>query len=142
MRGYIAAPWFTEEQETILSNVKLILDDLEMEYFSPKDENLWKPGIDPLTTLLNNVVPLKNADFVVVVTDGKDVGTMWEAGFAYANRVPIIYLWLGRKEGQKFNVMLAGSGEVAHSYDSLHVQLNYFNISRSFIKGTRDGDYE
>jgi len=123
---YIAAPWFTEEQETILAKIKHILEDNDVDYFSPKDANLWKPGDDPLTVLLGNCMAINNCKYVVAVTDGKDVGTIWECGYAFAKGVPVLYIWLGWKPELKFNIMLAASGKVVHTYEELYNQVaNY-----------------
>jgi nucleoside 2-deoxyribosyltransferase len=50
-----------------------------------------------------------NCDFVIVNTAGKDLGTIFEAGFSYAYKKPIIY-YFKAPDGVNFNLMLAHSG--------------------------------
>ena len=40
---YIASGWFSPEWLEELENIKSVLDELDLNYFSPKDENLAKP---------------------------------------------------------------------------------------------------
>ena len=62
---------------------------------------------------------------MIVNTRDKDIGTIWEAGFAYANNVPIIYFCQGLPPGAKFNLMLARSGvKVCTSYEELENYLD------------------
>ena len=44
MRAYIAGPWFTPEQMSILEDVTTTVYKAGMTCFSPKDENLYIPG--------------------------------------------------------------------------------------------------
>lgn len=113
---YIAAPFFNETQLAIVEAIKKVLDeDANIEYFSPKDESMFKQGDDPKYILDLNCKAILNSDVLLAVTNDKDVGTMFECGYAYANLVPILYIWLGRQPGQKFNLMLAASGHVIES---------------------------
>lgn len=123
---YIAGPWFTDEQLEIIEKIKEVLDRQGVDYFSPKDSNLFEPGDDPKDILNGNLEAVYEAQFVVAVTDGKDVGTMFEAGYAYAHAIPILYLWLGYQPGMKFNIMLAASGQAVHTYEQLESQIKMF----------------
>lgn len=117
---YIAGPWFQPEQNDIIETIKRLLVANGVTFFSPKDEILFEPGITTPQEILDvNVAALKASDFCVVVTDGRDPGTMFEAGWCYAEGVSIIYLWLGGKPEDKFNVVLAASGAVCRSYEQL-----------------------
>ena len=132
VKPYIAAPFFNAKQTQIVEDIKAILEEQGIEYFSPKDESMFKQGDDPKDILLLNCKAICNAPFVIVVTDDKDVGTIWEAGFAYAKRVPILYIWLGYKPEMKFNIMLAASGDVVHNYTDLSYQLEFFKAHGRF----------
>jgi len=109
---YIASPFFNPKQIQIVEDIKEALTEIGVDYYSPKDENLFEnfKNMDPKKIFEENVNNIVNKDAVVVVTDGKDVGTIFEAGFAYALGIPIIYVWLDRPEGAKFNLMLSQSG--------------------------------
>jgi len=122
---YIAGPFFNEYELGIINRIKYILDTYRYEYFSPKDELIFKPGVTtPEDILRANVRGLMAADLLIVVTDNKDPGTMFEAGWAYAKGIPIIYMWLTGTKDQKFNVMLASTGSVVRSFDQLFKALD------------------
>lgn len=123
---YLAGPWFTDGQMARLERIKTILGDLGISYFSPKDENLFKPGMSTKDVLNANLVAIAEAQFVLAITDGKDVGTMFECGWAHANNIPILYVWLTREPGQKFNLMLAASGSFVTSEQELRHALEHW----------------
>ena len=125
---YIAGPWFTPEADEIIEQIKTTLLGLDQNYFSPKDDCLFEPGtMTPQGVLDVNVEAMKHTDYVICVTDGQDPGTMFEAGWSYAMKVPIIYLWLGGKPKDKFNLVLAASGAVTRSYEQLAEAVSDFN---------------
>jgi len=126
---YIAAPFFNPEQTLVVEEIKAILDVHEIEYFSPKDESMFKQGDAPKDILDLNCSAIDCATLVIVVTDGKDVGAIWEAGYAYAKGKQILYVWLSREPDQKFNIMLAASGEVVHNYEDLSTQVYGYYVT-------------
>ena len=113
---YIAAPFFNPDQITRVELVKSLLENKGLTYFSPKDdsavENINDPENRKRVFALNHE-SISASKGVIAITDGKDPGTIWEAGYAYAKNIPVIYVafTLG-KEGQ-FNLMLAESGKAA-----------------------------
>lgn len=122
---YLAGGWFTPEQEEEHSRIYNCLKD-NYDVFNPKLASLITPGCtdDFMTqTLKGNIENIKNADIVVVIYDYRDTGTIWEAGFAYANKKPIIYY--AEKNGNKpFNLMLAKTGQYAVTEIDLLFQLS------------------
>lgn len=144
MRAYIAAPWFTPEQMNLLELVKDTVVQLDIDIFSPKDENMYTPGeTSAIDVLLGNCNAIESSDLIVVITNGKDVGTMWEAGYAFAVDKPIIYVWVDRLPGQKFNLMLAASGAVAYSMIELDELLKNFIEYGDFLDdGLNRGEIE
>lgn len=144
MMAYIAGPWFTPEQMELLEAVKTIVLKSGIPYFSPKDENLFIPGeSSAMDVLVGNCNAIDSCDLLVVITNGKDVGTMWEAGYAFANDKPIIYVWIGREPGQKFNLMLAASGAVAYTLDELAESMRCFAHFGDFLDdGLNRGEIE
>lgn len=135
---YIAAPFFNPTQNLILDHVKDSFDKVKIEYFSPKDECLYEPGkTTPQEVLDMNVEAIDKASHMLVVTNGKDVGTMFEAGYAYATGKSIIYLWVGGDSSQKFNLMLGASGRVCRSFVQLDQMLEalYSDITLDFQEG-------
>lgn len=122
---YFAGGWFNPQQA---EEHERVYDALKQKYdvFNPKIAGI----VDSSTTgdhmvniLLGNLNAIKESQLVVVITDGKDMGTIWESGYAYGNAKPIIYYCetLGDKP---FNLMLAKTGRVAKSINELLELLN------------------
>jgi nucleoside 2-deoxyribosyltransferase len=129
MKAYIAAPFFSSTQLAIVESIKATLVINGIEFFSPKDESTFKQGDDPKYIIGLNCHGILTSDVVIAVTDDKDVGTMFECGFAYSHQIPIVYLWLGQREGQKFNLMLAASGHVINRILDIPEAIRSFNIN-------------
>ena len=62
-------------------------------------------------------------NIIFAITDGKDMGTIWEAGFSYASKKPIIY-FAEHLNGRPFNLMLAKTGRFAANEQDLLKLLN------------------
>jgi nucleoside deoxyribosyltransferase len=129
MKTYIAAPFFNPAQIERVEAIKRILDHLKVDYYSPKDDCLYTPtnGMLPKEVVDSNCDAIDKADFMIAVTDDKDVGTMFECGYAYSTGIPIFYIWGGYTPEAKFNIMLAESAyKVCHTYSELHNELYDF----------------
>lgn len=136
---YLAGGWFTpemEEEHTRIYNA--IKNDFNV--FNPKLESLITATSsvnDMSKTLIGNIEAIKDCDLVLVIYDRKDVGTIWEAGYAYANNKPILYYaeTLGNKA---FNLMLAKTGNFASNMSTLKTKLQsvdtfkYKNVYNDF----------
>ena len=57
----------------------------------------------------DNCNAIKSSRAVFAVTDGKDVGTIWEAGYAHGIGKPVVY-YAETLGDNLFNLMLAQSG--------------------------------
>lgn len=113
---YIAAPFFNPDQVTRVELVKSILDNKGLTYFSPKDDSAVTDINDPENrkkVFALNHESISASRGVIAITDGKDPGTIWEAGFAYANNIPVIYIAFTLGKDGLFNLMLAESGVAA-----------------------------
>lgn len=122
---YLAGGWFSPEQEEEHTRIYNLIKD-EYDVFNPKLASLVKPGStqDSMTqTLLGNLDAIQNADIVLVITDRKDMGTIWEAGYAYANQKPIVY-YAETLGNRSFNLMLAKTGSVAVNMIQLLFELS------------------
>lgn len=111
MKAYIASPFFNPEQLERVQFIERLLDKVGIEKFSPRVDTYVKPDSNDnerRTAFFANLKGIDVADFIIVVTDGKDVGTIFEAGYACAKQIPILYFaeTLGDKP---FNLMLAQS---------------------------------
>lgn len=121
---YFASPWFTPEQEEREERLKAKLRSLGFEVHSPKETAVCGAISDPGTRQKifdGNVFAIQDADIVFAVTDGKDMGTIWEAGYAYGYNerqkavgyepIKIVYYCETLGNGL-FNLMLAQSGDI------------------------------
>ena len=130
---YIAAPFFNDAQLRRVEHTKELLEKLGINYFSPKDASMFMPGITTPEEVFNtNVKALKTTNLLVCITDDKDTGTIFEAGYCSALNIPIIYLWTTAKGGQKFNIMLAAAGSVCKTFNQLEMALEDIQITRTF----------
>lgn len=113
---YIAAPFFNPDQVTRVELVKALLDTKSKSYFSPKDDS----AVEDINIVENrkkvfklNHNSIDESRAVIAITDGKDVGTIWEAGYAYAKNIPVIYIAFTLGKDGQFNLMLSESGVAA-----------------------------
>ena len=141
---YLAGPFFNQPQTRRVENIKEILDDMGLKYFSPKDECMFTPGVTtPKEVLDINMNALSKTDLLVCITDDKDTGTMFEAGYCHAKNIPILYVWTTAEKGQKFNIMLAASGSVAKKYRDLKLALKDIQTRGQFsIKNWSEEDHD
>jgi nucleoside 2-deoxyribosyltransferase len=129
---YIASGWFSPEWLAELENIKTTLDNLGLDYFSPKDENLCDPdsSVDFQDQVFaGNIRGMAECDWMVCNTRNKDMGTIFEAGYFHSLGKPIVYFCAGLPEGAKFNLMLAASGvsvctSIGHLDDYLSACIN------------------
>ena len=122
VKVYFASPWFTPEQEEREERLKAKLRSLGFNVHSPKEEAICGAISAPETRqkiFKGNTDAIDNCDIVFAITDGKDMGTIWEAGYAYglnaANptypKIKIVYYCETLGNGL-FNLMLAQSGDI------------------------------
>lgn len=116
MLVYIAGGWFTEEQYTAVKELEDFIDTINITSFKPRLENKGSEGSDWDRVFETNVKTLSNADLVIASTVGKDMGTIWECGFAYAKNIPVVYYTPGI---DRVNLMLAKSGVVCKTIRNL-----------------------
>lgn len=111
---YLASPFFKPEQIERIEFIEKLLEEYGYKVFSPRKEFVVKPDAsseDRKKGFNGNCEAIDKCDFVLAVTDGKDMGTIWEAGYAFAKNKPILYFaeTLGNND---FNLMLAESGQL------------------------------
>jgi len=111
MKVYIASPFFNEEQLERVEFIERALTRLGYDLFSPRLDTKVTPDANEearQNAFEANVNAIGESDMIIAVTDGKDVGTIFEAGFAYAAKIPILYFAETLGDNQ-FNLMLAQS---------------------------------
>jgi nucleoside 2-deoxyribosyltransferase len=115
LRVYLAAGWFNQVQADELTQLESIFDSRQdaIQLSSPRRIFVCPPDAPKEVqdnTFFGNLDHIEKADFLLVNTRDKDIGTIWEAGYAFAHKKPIIYFCNGLPAGAKFNLMLARSG--------------------------------
>ena len=127
---YLASGWFNPTQDEELTQLEKIFDNRSdhFELASPRRIFICPPNAPKEVqdeTFTGNLFHIKTADFLLVNTRDKDIGTIWEAGYAHASNIPIVYFCAGLPEGAKFNLMLARSGiKVCTSFEQLEDYLD------------------
>jgi len=125
---YIASGWFSDLWLEELEDIKNTLDQLDLDYFSPKDENLCEPDSEVAfqdQVFEGNIRGMEECDWMICNTRNKDMGSIFEAGYFHSLGKPIVYFCAGLPLGAKFNLMLAASGiSVCTSIDDLKEYLS------------------
>ena len=124
MKVYFASPWFNAEQAEREERVKGKLREIGFDVWSPKENCVVAPFAEKETrsrVFQENCNNIESCDVLFAITDGKDMGTIWEAGYAcgYNERhrlagyepIKIVYYCETLGNGQ-FNLMLAESGDI------------------------------
>ena len=109
---YFAGPWFNVKSKTLHTTCKKIYQHLKNEsvydVFFPDDFHSPYPS----EVFQEDCDEVKNCDILVAMIDGKDVGTAWEIGMAYALGKQIYLLGFDETSFiRKTNLMLAFTGE-------------------------------
>lgn len=130
MKVYLASGWFNPVQAEELTRLENIFDERNnfFELSSPRRIFVCPPGAPKEVqdeTFYGNLRHIQQSDFLLVNTRDKDIGTIWEAGYANAYGKPIVYFCAGLPKGAKFNLMLARSGiKVCTSFEQLEDYLD------------------
>lgn len=110
---YLAAGWFTPNQarrEETLRNI--IKSHSEYVGFFPREKPLEENVFDEKVRKAIFDLDCKeidNADCVIAITNEKDMGTLFECGYAYKAGKPVFYIFETDEIDAKFNIMLAES---------------------------------
>ena len=110
MKVYIAGGWFDLLQLLVVKDIETILGLTDTEFFSPRLDNKGTSGMsdDKWDDIYStNIRELHNCDIVISSTEGKDMGTLFECGYATAINKPVVYYAPNLKG--PFNLMLAKS---------------------------------
>lgn len=132
---YIASPFFNDEQRERERRICYELRSNGHKVFAPYEHGvLNKEASDKeRTDIFNeNVNAIEDADYILAITDGKDIGTIWEAGYAYAVGKKIIY-YAETLNGNPFNVMLGKSGSGIYT--------DFYKFRHSCKTGEFENDY-
>lgn len=121
LKVYFASPWFRPDQAEREDRVKSKLRELGFNVWSPKDNCVCSPiaGEDMRKKVFSdNVNNIADADIIFAITDSKDMGTIWEAGYACGmnrtrdKKITVVYYCETLGPDGQFNLMLAQSGDI------------------------------
>ena len=117
-RVYLASGWFSPDQDEQLTRLEKIFDDRAdwIELASPRRIFVCPPDASfevQDNVFKGNMKHITECDFALVNTTYRDIGTIWEAGAAYALNRNIVYFCEGLPEGAKFNLMLGAESRFA-----------------------------
>lgn len=111
---YLAGGFFNKFQTDVIDYLENFLDKKDAFVFSPRRETKLE-GFENSNVQQKvfeiNLENIKKSDIIIASTVDKDMGTVFECGYGFANNIPIIYtLFDERLKDFKFNLMLAKSG--------------------------------
>ena len=137
MKAYIASSWFNPVADQEVNDIIEALKTNNFEFFSPRDFFVCPPTADLATqksTYEGNLEHLELCDFMVCNTHGKDMGSIFEAGYFNKLQKPIVYFCATLPPGAPFNLMLAQSGvKVCTSVEELSDYLSRCQESKEMI---------
>lgn len=111
---YFASPFFKPEQVEREERMKRQIRKFGFKVYSPKEACHLESDASQKSreqVFNDNCNAIKSSRAVFAVTDGKDVGTIWEAGYAYGVGKPVVY-YAETLGDNLFNLMLAQSGNL------------------------------
>lgn len=111
---YLASPFFNEEQKERERDVCSILRGFGYSVFAPFEHGVLNPDStwkDRDRTFRENVEAINQSDSILAITDGKDIGTIWEAGYGFGKGKKVYYFCETLPFGAPFNIMLGISAE-------------------------------
>lgn len=109
---YLASPFFKDTQIQREEIVKMVLREHGYKVYSPKENGVLTPdATDEVRTKIfkENCEAIQKSHRILAITDEKDIGTIWEAGYAYGIGKEIVY-YAETLGNNPFNVMLGKSG--------------------------------
>lgn len=137
---YLAAGWFSEDQDKALTILETCCDKAGVETYSPRREFKFVPGMSPTEVLDQNIDKIESSSLILVSTEGKDMGTLFECGYAYAIGKDIVYYY---PSSNKMNLMLSATARaVIGSESELLKFLKHFKETGKTRKTEWKGEIE
>lgn len=109
---YLASPFFKDSQIQREEAVKNALRYEGYTVYSPRENGILTPdATDEVRTKIfkENCEAIQKSHRILAITDEKDIGTIWEAGYAYGIGKEVVY-YAETLGDNPFNVMLGKSG--------------------------------
>ena len=140
---YFASPFFNPEQVEREERMIKHLRTIGFRVFSPKESCHLDAKASQNSredVFSSNCKAINESRAVFAVTDGKDMGTIWEAGYAFGINKPIIY-YAETLGNNQFNLMLAQSGRDVFTSQKEVTYNSLANVLRGSKRAFR-GDIE
>ena len=109
---YLASPFFKDSQIQREKAVKHAFRNIGYTVYSPRENGVLTPdATDEVRTKIfkENCEAIQKSHRILAITDEKDIGTIWEAGYAYGIGKEVVY-YAETLGSNPFNVMLGKSG--------------------------------
>ena len=109
---YLASPFFKDSQIQREEAVKNALRNEGYTVYSPRENGILTPdATDEVRTKIfkENCEAIQKSHRILAITDEKDIGTIWEAGYSYGIGKEVVY-YAETLGNNPFNVMLGKSG--------------------------------
>jgi nucleoside 2-deoxyribosyltransferase len=109
---YIAGPFFNPKQLLMIEAIEKCLGDHGLKYYSPRSDGVLIDLTEEQRQNMKKAIYNKNVEMIeksskmIAVIDDRDVGTIWEMGYARACNIPTVTI---SNEAYGLNVMLAES---------------------------------
>lgn len=109
---YLASPFFKDTQIQREEAVKKLLRNKGYTVYSPRENGVLTPDETDevrMKIFKENCEAIQKSHRILAITDEKDIGTIWEAGYAYGIGKEVVY-YAETLGNNPFNVMLGKSG--------------------------------
>lgn len=110
---YVAGPFFRQEQIESMERLEAVLERHDLKMFRPRFDSVNLQDDDSEAArkkaFEDDVKAIHESEFMIANTMDKDMGTLFEVGYAYAIGKPVYGFVEGLPVGAPFNIMLAGA---------------------------------
>tara|TARA_R110000796_G_scaffold73351_6_gene165046 strand:+ start:706 stop:1128 length:423 start_codon:yes stop_codon:yes gene_type:complete len=109
---YIASPFFNKEQVSFVESIEKALNAASIAHYSPRSEGILLNQTEEEKQKNKrhiykiNINMISACSKVLAVIDDRDIGTIWEMGYATGKEIPVITI---SNSSYGLNVMLAES---------------------------------
>tara|TARA_R110000803_G_scaffold85829_10_gene152238 strand:+ start:418 stop:840 length:423 start_codon:yes stop_codon:yes gene_type:complete len=109
---YIASPFFNKEQVSFVEAIEKALNAASIAHYSPRSEGILLNQTEEEKQKNKrhiykiNINMISACSKVLAVIDDRDIGTIWEMGYATGKEIPVITI---SNSSYGLNVMLAES---------------------------------
>lgn len=116
LKIYTAYGWFSPNMVKAADDIDEVINELKLRKntFMPRHDTVKhfgsENGPDWDGVFNDNIKHIESAQLMIASTVDKDMGTIFEIGYAYAKGVPVIYYNPFMTSREQFNLMLAKSG--------------------------------